>query len=209
MAERKGGISRDDVDRLFDYDVFVPSRTLYMGSCSSDWDGRDSGVDFLMAERVIKGLHILDRIAPRPPSSGDITIIMNNPGGDFYHGLAIYDAIKGCDNHVTIRVMGHAMSMGAFILQAADERVLSPHARVMIHYGTSSSGGHAKDLMRWAKEYERLNDLHEDVLLGRIREKHPTFPKEKIKELLTFDTILSAEEAVALGLADRVEVSIG
>lgn len=193
-----------DIARLYEYDLFLTSRTLYMGSCGHDWDGNDSGVDFVMAERMVKGLHILDRMAPKPPANGDITILMNNPGGDWYHGAAIYDAIKACENHVTIRVLGHAMSMGALILQAADERVLAPNARVMIHYGDAGSGGHAKNLMRWAREYERLNEKMEDILLSRIREKQPKFAKARIKELLKFDTIFSAEEAVAIGLADRV-----
>jgi ATP-dependent Clp endopeptidase proteolytic subunit ClpP len=193
-----------DIALLYEYDLFIASRTLYMGSCGTNWDGNDSGVDFVMAERMVKGLHILDRMAPKPPGNGDITILMNNPGGDWYHGAAIYDAIKGCENHVTIRVLGHAMSMGALILQAADERVLAPNARVMIHYGDAGSGGHAKNLMRWAREYERLNEKMEDILLERIREKQPKFAKARIKELLKFDTIFSAEEAVELGLADRV-----
>lgn len=197
-------IARDEIDRLFDYDIYVPNRTIYMGSCGQDWDGAESGVDFMMAERVIKALHVLDHIAPKPPSNGEITIVMNNPGGDYYHGAAIYDAIKGCANHVTVRGTGYVMSMAAFILQAADERVLTPNARVMIHYGTSGTHGHAKDMMRWAKEYERLNDMMENVLLERIREKHKTFSTAKIKELLSFDTILSAQEAVDLGLADKV-----
>lgn len=194
--------SRDDIDRFFDYEVYIPTRRLYIGSVTN-LDGNEAGVDHQMAERAIKGLHILDSLAP----AGDkpINIIMNNPGGDYYHGMAIYDAIKACNNHVTIRATGYVMSMAAFILQAADERVLTPNAGVMIHYGTSGTQGHAKDMMRWAKEYERLNSVMEETLLGRIKEKHPTFSREKIAKLLVFDTIYPASEAVALGLADRLE----
>ena len=98
-----------------------------------------------MAERAIKALHILDSTAP----TGDkpITVIMNNPGGDEYHGMAIYDAIKSCKNHVTIVVFGMAMSMGSIILQAADKRVMSANSRVMIHYGTWGINDHPKKVL--------------------------------------------------------------
>ncbi len=196
-------LNRDDIDKFYECDLFLPSRTIYMGSCSSDWSGNDSGVDFVMAERVIKALHILERTpAPVP----EITITMNNPGGDVLHGLAIFDAIRECACPVTIRVKGMAMSMGAWILQAADRRILSPHARVMIHYGYQGhSTNHPKIVQKWAEEYKRLDKLHEEVLLSRIHEKHPDFSRRKLQHLMDFDTILTAHEAVDLGLADEVQ----
>jgi ATP-dependent protease ClpP protease subunit len=106
-------IKRDDITHFIDEDIYLPTRTLYMGS-TGDNDGLENGVNYSMAERMIKGLHILDSSATEQP----ITIIMNNLGGDFVHGMAIYDAIKICRNHITIKVFGHAMSMGAIILQA-------------------------------------------------------------------------------------------
>ena len=187
----------DDVEKFFSCDLFLPTRTLYMGSCDTDWDGNDKGVDYVMAERVVKGLLVLDHTAPKPPSDNTITVVMNNPGGDVYHGLAIYDAIKACTSHVTIKAMGHAMSMGAVILQAADERLLTPNSRVMIHYGYQGhSTNHPRIVQKWNEEYKRVD------LLQRIRERHPTFALEKLRELLLFDTIFSAQEAVDLGLAD-------
>ena len=120
-----------------------------MGSVTVDMDS-ESGTDANMAERVIKGLHMLDTSAP----TGDkpITIIMNNLGGDWYHGMGIYDAIKACKNHITIKVFGYVMSMGSIIIQAADKRIMSPNSRMMIHYGTSGYYGHNKDFIKWAKE---------------------------------------------------------
>lgn len=193
---------RDDVDKFFDYEIYIPTRTIYMGSVDNDQEVGESGTDGAMAERVIKALHILDSSAP----AGDkpITIIMNNPGGDAYHGLAIYDAIKACKNHVTIVVYGHAMSMGSIILQAADKRVMAPNSRMMIHYGTWGTHDHPKIVYSWAEEGKKFDAWMEQLYLGKIREKHPNFTLKKIQEMCNFDTFINPEEAVALGLADEI-----
>lgn len=190
-------INRDDVDKLYDYDLYIPSRTIYMGSIESTFDG-DSGVDAIMAERVIKALHLLDQ------KDEPITIIMNNPGGDWYHGMAIYDAIKACRSHVTIKVYGMAMSMGAVILQAADKRIMMPNARFMMHYGYMGWEGHAKTFDKWADENKELNKQMEQILLKKIKEIKPTFTLKQVEELLNHDTIYNANETVAMGLADEV-----
>jgi ATP-dependent Clp protease protease subunit len=192
-------VSKDDIDRLFEYGIYLPSRTIYLGSAYSDWDGHESGVDHMMAEKIIKALHIID-ITQEP-----ITIVMNNPGGDVYHGMAIFDAIQACKSHVTIRAIGYAMSMGSIILQAADERVLTPNARVMIHYGYCGFNDHAKTVKKWSEEFDKLNEWMEQLYLQKIKEKNPLFTLEKVKDMCNFDTILNAIETVDLGLADRIE----
>jgi ATP-dependent Clp protease protease subunit len=195
-------INKDSIDRLYDYDIYVTTRTIYMGSAETDLDGNESGTDAKMAEKAIKALHILDSAAPE----GDkpITIILNSPGGDVYHGLAIYDAIKACTNEVIIIVYGMAMSMGSWILQAGDRRILAPNSRVMIHYGSTSIQGHSKSATAWAKEEERVNTKMEDVFLEKIQAKNPKFTRKQLQEKLNFDTILTSEEAIELGLADEI-----
>lgn len=191
-------INKESIDRLYDYDIHVETRTVYMGSTEVDLDGNESGTDPKMAERIIKALHLLDQ------KNEPITIIMNNPGGDWYAGMAIYDAIKACQSEITIKVLGMAMSMGSVILQAADHRALAPNSRVMIHYGFAGMDGHSKTFQKWAEEYKRIDSEMESVLLAKIKEKHPTFTIDKLKELLDHDTILTARDAVNLGLADEV-----
>lgn len=179
--------------------VYLPTRTLYLGSEATEVDGGESGCDAKMAERFLKNLHILDSASPDP-----ITVIMNNVGGDEYHGLAIYDAIKLSRCEVTIRARGHAMSMGSIILQAADRRVMSPLATQMVHYGTMGFSGHSKDMPKWADESERLNRWMENMYLERIRQLHPRYGLESLRELLRFDSFFDAMTSVGLGLADEV-----
>lgn len=193
--------NRDNLEHFFDYDMYGPTRTIYMGSASYE-NGEESGTDGAMAERVIKALHILDTDAPE----GDkpITIIMNNPGGDEYHGMAIFDAIKACKNLVIVKVYGHAMSMGSIILQAADVRIMAPNSRMMVHYGTWGIHDHPKTVYKWAEEGKKFDSWMENLYLEKIREKHPNYPLSKVQQMCNFDHFLSASEAVELGLADEV-----
>lgn len=190
--------NRDDMDKFHDYSLYVPARTIWMGSELVDEDG-ESGVDALMAERTIKNLTILESMNKDP-----ITIIMNNPGGDVNHGLAIYDAIKACESTVTIKVFGHAMSMGSIILQAADERIMSPMSSQMIHYGALAVDKEAKTTYKHVDEFKRIDIWMEAMYMDKIREKQAGYKLKKLQEMLSHDTFLTAEESVALGLADKV-----
>lgn len=191
-------INRDDVDKLYDYDIYIPSRTIYMGSTESSITDGESGTEAVMAERVIKALHLLDQ------KDEPITIIMNNPGGDWYHGMAIYDAIKSCKSHVTVKGYGYIMSMGAVIMQAADNRIIAPNAKLMIHYGYAGWDGHAKTFQKWAKEFKKIDEDMEQIFLEKMLEKDPNITIDDVKKVLEHDTFYKGQEAVDVGLADEV-----
>lgn len=192
-------IKRDDISYFMDEGIYLPTRTLYMGSTGSE-DGEENGVDYLMAERVIKGLHILDSSVV----DQGITIILNSPGGVVTHGLAIYDAIKHCKNHVTIKAYGHAMSMGSIILQAADDRLMAERAVMMLHVGNDSVSGHAINVERWVEWNKKVLKEDEILFLSKIKQVKPRFTRDMVRKMLEFDKILSAREALELGLIDGV-----
>jgi ATP-dependent Clp protease protease subunit len=194
----------DNVEAFHGYGIHVPTRTIFMGSeSSSDYgldSGTESGTDHAMAERVIKNLHILEQLGNEP-----IIIIMDNIGGDVWHGRAIYDAIKACRSHVTILVRGHAMSMGAYILQAADHRVMSPGAKIMIHYGHISVHGEALTVYKQIDAYKREDREMERIFLEKIIAKRPDFTIKRLRRMLSNDTFLNAKQAMDIGLADEIE----
>jgi ATP-dependent protease ClpP protease subunit len=222
---------KDDVDQFMDNDLYLPTRTIYMGSVSTYEDGEEGGVDHFMAERITKNLHILDtydsgaRRGEKP-----INIIMNNPGGDVIHGMGIYDAIYNCKNHITIKVVGHAMSMGSIILQAADKRIMTRNSKIMIHYGYSGVYGHAKTSYQWNEFSKNFDRQMEEILLekmegkkiplhkylnlinkdhkcptGNAKNKMIEITDERLEAMLNFDTIIDAETALALNLIDEIE----
>jgi|SRR3984957_6365812 len=186
-------LNRDDIDKLYDYGIHIPTKTLITVGES----------DEIVAENLMKGLHLLDHIRQEEP----ITIHLNNIGGDEHHGMAIYDSIRACKSHVTIIGKGNVHSMGSVIFQAGDERIMSPNARQLIHYGTplhADSELHAKSQWSWTEECKKFSRWMERMYLAKIREKHPDFKIEQVQEMLNFDKILDAKESVELGLADKI-----
>ena len=183
--------------------MYIPTRTIYIGSAEHSISEGESGVDGKLAERAIKALHILDLSAP----TGDqpISIILNNPGGDTIHGMSIYDSIRMCKNHITVRVQGYGMSIAAWILQAADHRVMTKHSRLMLHAGTYSlPDNHPETNRRWSDYMIKDEEIFETIILEKIRVKHPEYTKKQVKSLLRFDTILMPEAALELGLVDEI-----
>ncbi len=186
-------INRDDIDKLYDYGIHIPTKTLITVGDS----------DEEVAANMMKGLHVLDTIRVDEP----ITIKLNNCGGDEYQGMAIYDAIRACSSEIHIVGMGNVHSMGSVIFQAGDVRIMSPNAKQLIHYGTPLHADpemHAKSQWSWTKECKKFSQWMEQMYLAKIHEKHPTFKLKKLQELLNFDTVLDARESVNLGLADKI-----
>jgi len=195
-------LNKEEVARyLSSHSLDLTNRTLYISSGSYS-DGEDTGVDGQLAERVIKGLHVMDHNFKADDKP--IMIQLNCIGGDVHHGLAIYDAIKECKNHVTIKVYGAAMSMGSIICQAGDERIMAPNSRMMLHYGNFGIDDHSKTAIQWAKEEEKMNRVVEDMYLSRIKEKRPKYKRSQLQTKMNFDTVLTPKEAIELGLADKI-----
>lgn len=192
--------SKDDIDKFHDYDFWLPDNTLYLGSQTYLSDDDESGVDFKLAEKMIKNLHILDRTY----SDKGIIIKMNNPGGCVSHGLAIYDAIVSCQNHVTIIAYGQVQSMGSLIFQAGDTRYMTPNCRMMIHWGNLHVGGESRNVYTNIKENKLIDDLVNNIYLTKIQKKKPNFTKARFNQKTSTDWFLGAEEAIEFGLCDKI-----
>ena len=143
----------------------------------------------------------------------DILFYINSPGGAVTAGLAIYDTMQFIKCDVSTGVLGQACSMGSFLAQAGagGKRLVLPEARTMIHRVSSGTPGtkgsvHVQDLQfedakRSFEESVRINKR-----LTELYVRHNTAGKtyDELYEAMKFDTFLSAEEAVAFGLADKV-----
>jgi ATP-dependent Clp protease protease subunit len=143
----------------------------------------------------------------------DITFFINSPGGSVTAGLAIYDTMQFIKPDVATYVMGQAASMGSFLAQAgaAGKRFVLPESRTMIHRVSSGTRGtsgsvHVQELQfedakRSFEESQRLNKR-----LTELYVRHNTAGKtyDELFSNMKFDTFLSADDAVAYGLADKV-----
>lgn len=184
-------IKTDELDQWHDYGVYTPARLISLNGEINE----SSAVEF------IKNIRLLDHVG-----SEDIIVLINTPGGEVHQGLAIFDAIKECDSKVITHAVGPCWSMGACILQAGDERKISANATVMIHAGDMSfDPDHVKNIERWYKEYKRVGDVYDEIILKKIKEKKPRFQKKTLDQIMLFDTIYGADKVLEMGLADVIE----
>jgi ATP-dependent Clp protease protease subunit len=134
----------------------------------------------------------------------DITIYINSPGGLVTAGMAIYDTMQYIQCDIQTIVMGQACSMGSLLASAGTKgkRLILPHARHMIHQPLGGASGQATDVQIQANELLRWKDE-----LTRVYEKHTGQPLQKLQADMERDNFMTAEQAVAYGLADRVVTS--
>jgi ATP-dependent Clp protease protease subunit len=169
----------------------------------------DTDVNEHTASLIVAQMLFLESEAPEK----DILFYINSPGGSVTAGLAIYDTMQFIKCDVSTIVLGQACSMGSFLAQAGapGKRIVLPEARTMIHRVSSGTPGtrgsvHVQDLQfedakRSFEESVRINKR-----LTELYARHNTAGKtyEELYEAMKFDTFLSADEAVAYGLADEV-----
>ena len=133
----------------------------------------------------------------------DINFYINSPGGAVTSGLAIYDTMQFIKSPVSTIVIGQACSMGSFLAMAGapGKRFVLPNSRTMIHQPSGGAGGQATDMEIQVKEILKTKQNLTNTYL-----KHNTAGKtyEEILADMERDFFLSAEEAVAYGLADKV-----
>ncbi|WP_027722766.1 ATP-dependent Clp endopeptidase proteolytic subunit ClpP [Maridesulfovibrio zosterae] len=136
----------------------------------------------------------------------EIYMYINSPGGVVTAGMAIYDTMQYISAPVATLCMGQAASMGAFLLSAGEKghRYSLPHSRILIHQPLGGAQGQATDIGIQAKEILRLKKT-----LNMIMAENTGKKLEEIEKDTDRDYFMSAEEALAYGLIDKVLESRG
>jgi len=166
----------------------------------------------LLRERIIfVGTAINDQIANltvaqllylnREDAEREIHMYINSPGGQIYSGLAIYDTMKSLHCDINTYCIGQAASMGSLLLAAGTKgkRYMLPNSRAMIHQPWGGIGGTSADIAVQAKEI-----IYMKHRLATILSECCDQTLDKILIDTERDFFMSAEDAVAYGLADSV-----
>jgi len=136
-------------------------------------------------------------------SEKDIHFYINSPGGVITSGMAIYDVMQFVKPDVCTYVMGQACSMGSFLAQAGapGKRYILPHARHMIHQPSGGARGMQSDIEIQYKEITQMKKMLTDLYV-----QHNTAGKTyaDFERDMDRDTFMSAEEALAYGLVDKI-----
>lgn len=157
----------------------------------------DGEISDVTADLVVAQLLFLESQDPEK----DIDMYINSPGGSVTAGLAIYDTMQHVKPDIKTICVGQASSMGALLLAggSAGKRFALPSSRVLIHQPWGGVQGQASDISIQAREIVRLKKLTVDYFA-----LHAGKSPEEIAKDMERDLFMSAEEAKAYGLVDKV-----
>jgi ATP-dependent protease ClpP protease subunit len=133
----------------------------------------------------------------------ELTVRINSPGGSVFDGVAIYNALKRHDAAITVWIDGIAASIASMIAMAGDEVVMPENAMLVLHDPSGLVAGTAEDMRATADALDKMAT----AMVAAYRDKSGAGDAE-IEALMAAETWLSADEAVELGLADRVEAPV-
>ena len=131
----------------------------------------------------------------------DIQFYINSPGGSVTAGMAIFDTMRYIKCDVATICVGMAASMGAFLLSAGTKgkRLCLPNAEIMIHQPSAGTQGQITDMAIHMKRLETIKER-----MNRILAENTGKSVEEVTAACERDNFMTAEEALAFGLVDRV-----
>jgi ATP-dependent Clp protease protease subunit len=131
----------------------------------------------------------------------DIQFYINSPGGVITSGMAIYDTMQYIKCDVSTICIGMAASMGAFLLSAGakGKRMALPNAEIMIHQPSGGAQGQATDIQIQARRIQSMKQKLNQILAANTGK-----PLEQIAADTERDNFMTAQEALAYGIIDKV-----
>lgn len=152
-----------------------------------------------MYHSVIARLSYLEHKDPK----GEITIVVNSPGGSADSGFGIYDYLKFITCPVTSICGGMCASAAVLIYLGGTKgrRFTLPNSRFMLHQPSTQAFGQASDMEITAKEILKTRRKYAEVVAKEIGHS-----AEKVMEDSARDFWLDAEASVKYGLCDKVTV---
>ncbi len=128
-----------------------------------------------------------------------IDVRINSPGGDVFDGIAIHNALRDHGADIHVMVDGVAASIASVIAMAGDRVTMARGSQMMIHEGHTVAAGAAADMRKQADLLDTVSDTIAGFYQARAGGELGTW-----RNRMRSETWYSAEEAVAVGLADEV-----
>jgi ATP-dependent protease ClpP protease subunit len=132
-----------------------------------------------------------------------LVISINSDGGDVSTGFAIFNMLQRHPARKVVRIDGLAASMASVIAMVGDEVIMPANAMLMIHNPWGSVTGGAEQIQSFGGA---LGTMRDNIVSAYV--KRTKLSAETIRGLMDAESWLSAEEAVKLGFADRVEAPL-
>lgn len=185
-----------ETENVISSGVDETNRRVFFGRYLPNVDS-DEGNDFnqVSTEYAIRAIHKMITLNPKKP----IEIYMSSYGGDPYSMLYLHDLILSSPCQFKFYGGGAIMSAATWIMVACDERHLHKNTTVLVHKGSTGHEGNLTDVEISMEEEKRLQELLEEIYANNSR-----MPKSFWSEICKRDVYLTAEEAIILGLADKI-----
>lgn len=133
----------------------------------------------------------------------NVTFHINSPGGEVFAGVAIYNRMKEFKGTVSTVVDGLAASAASIIAQGASQgnRKVCNGSLTMIHGASSFMFGYynANDMKDSIKKIEAI-----DKSIAEIYAKMTGLEQDKIKNMMSKTSWMSAQDAIDNGFADEI-----
>lgn len=146
------------------------------------------------ANQFVQDLRAMD------DGASPVIVAFNSIGGDLFDGLAIHNALSRLGERCTGRVDALAASAASVAVCGAHRVVIAANAMLMIHNPYTFTGGDAEDFRRVAD----VLDQTLEAIIAAYKSKAPDIDEAELRRMVNAETWLTANEAVALGLADEV-----
>ncbi|MCX9150575.1 head maturation protease, ClpP-related [Pseudomonas sp. TB1-B1] len=146
------------------------------------------------ANQFVQDLRAMD------DGASPVIVAFNSIGGDLFDGLAIHNALSRLGERCTGRIDALAASAASVAVCGAHRVVIAANAMLMIHNPYTYAGGDAEDFRRVAD----VLDQTLEAIIAAYKAKAPDIDEAELRRMVNAETWLTANEAVALGLADEV-----
>lgn len=132
-------------------------------------------------------------------TSNAVTLNINSPGGDAFAGVAIRNVLSQSGRKVTVNVVGLAASAASIVAMAGDNIVMHSGSVMMIHPAQAMTMGSADDMRKMADTLDTVTNSIADIYVAKTG-----LDKSKVLDMMSAETWMSGEEAVANGFATAV-----
>jgi ATP-dependent protease ClpP protease subunit len=191
-------IANENVTQVLEYDVDFKRRRIYFGALVESNDADGSDFSWRSVERVVRHIHLMEADAPAKP----IELHMSSFGGDPYALFRLYDVIQSCSCQIKFIGGGTISSAATWIMAGCDERHLYPNTRILIH---DSSWGESVVPEKLTDRYIHTDEeKNVQRKLNQMYADNSIMPVDFWEEMVKRDLWINAEEAIMLGLADKI-----
>ncbi|KKM89754.1 hypothetical protein LCGC14_1245490 [marine sediment metagenome] len=193
-------------DNLHNYCIDVESRELWLSGIQTETE-EEPGIEYICATRINMNLNLLRREGNDP-----VILHMQTCGGDYDHGMSIYNTIRSMPYHITILVYTYAQSMSSIILQAGDLRLMQPDSYFMVHKGDIEMSGEYRTIMSQIDRGKQDDTTMINIYIENMK-KSNKFGRMSLSRIQKYlldaikdkgDVFLTPKEAILWGFADGI-----